>query len=192
MDVRKDSSLGNGHTGKELVQFLVIPDGQLQVPGDDAGLLVVAGGVTGQFKDFSGKILHDCGQVDWGAGTNTFGVVALAEEAVDSSHWKLEACTGRARLGLRLDLSTFASTGHLGEVGVVKVCLQRRSECDLNENLRNCLIYTSTAASGSDSSPKFKDIQYFITKQWQLNKFGFVYALDMMSNFLKWFLDAAS
>ena len=139
LDVRKDSSLGDGHTGKELVQFLIIPDGQLQVPGDDAGLLVVAGGITSQFKDFSGKILHDCSQVDWGAGTNTFGVVALAEEAVDSSHWKLEACTGRARLGLRLDLSAFASTRHLGEVGVVKVleevCLQsRRSECDLNEN----------------------------------------------------------
>ena len=32
--------LGNGDAGQKLVQFLVVADGQLQVTGDDPGLLV--------------------------------------------------------------------------------------------------------------------------------------------------------
>jgi hypothetical protein len=38
----------------------------LQVTRDDAGLLVVTGGVTGQLEDLSGQVLHDGSQVDGG------------------------------------------------------------------------------------------------------------------------------
>ena len=54
------------------------PDGELEVPGDDARLLVVAHGVAGQLEDLGGHLLHHDGHVDGGAG-----VVALpAEERV--------------------------------------------------------------------------------------------------------------
>jgi hypothetical protein len=36
-----------------------IPDGQLQVPGDDARLLIVPGRVPSQLQDLGGQILHD-------------------------------------------------------------------------------------------------------------------------------------
>merc|ERR1719178_214393 len=47
LDVGEDAALGDGDAGQQLVQLLVIPDGQLEVPGDDPGLLVVPGGVSG-------------------------------------------------------------------------------------------------------------------------------------------------
>ena len=43
LDVREDSALGDGDSGEQLVQLLVVPDGQLEVAGDDAALLVVPG-----------------------------------------------------------------------------------------------------------------------------------------------------
>ena len=41
----------NGPTAEELVELLVVADGQLDVTGHNAGLLVVAGGVSGKLKD---------------------------------------------------------------------------------------------------------------------------------------------
>ena len=51
--VGQNTSLGDGDTGEQLVQLLVVPDGELEVTGDDPGLLVVPGGVTGQLEDLS-------------------------------------------------------------------------------------------------------------------------------------------
>ena len=55
----------------------VIPDGELEVPGDDAGLLVVPGGVPGQLEDLGGEVLHDSGHVDRGPRAHPLGVVSL-------------------------------------------------------------------------------------------------------------------
>ncbi|XP_008482967.2 uncharacterized protein LOC103519656 [Diaphorina citri] len=95
LDVGQNSSLGDGDAGQELVQLFVVADGQLQVTGDDTGLLVVTCGVAGQLENFSGQILHDGGQVDGSAGSDALGVVALAQETVDSSDGELESGTGR-------------------------------------------------------------------------------------------------
>ena len=46
LDVGEDTSLSNGDSGQEFVQLFVITDGQLQVTGDDPGLLVVTGSVA--------------------------------------------------------------------------------------------------------------------------------------------------
>ena len=43
VDVWQNSSGSDGHGGQELAQLLVVPDGQLEVTGDDPGLLVVTG-----------------------------------------------------------------------------------------------------------------------------------------------------
>ena len=53
LDVGEDTALGNGDAGQELVQLLVVPDGQLEVTGDDPGLLVVTGSVASQLQDLS-------------------------------------------------------------------------------------------------------------------------------------------
>ena len=112
LDVREDSTLSDGDSGQELVQLLVIPDGKLEVTGDDPGLLVVTGSVTGQLKDLSSEVLHDSGQIDRGTSTNTGGIVSLAEQTVDTSNGELETSTAGPGLGLSLNLSTFTPSGH--------------------------------------------------------------------------------
>ena len=76
LDVGEDTSLSNGDSSQELVQFFVITDSQLQVTGDDTGLLVVPGGITSQLQNLGGQVLHDGGKVDGSSGTNTFSVVS--------------------------------------------------------------------------------------------------------------------
>ena len=81
LDVGEDTALGDGDSGQQLVQLLVVPDGELEVTGDDPGLLVVPGSVAGQLKDLSREVLHDGGHVDEGDATHVLLVVALPEEA---------------------------------------------------------------------------------------------------------------
>ena len=94
LDVGQDTSLGDGDTGQELVQFLVIADGQLEMTWDDSGLLVVTGGVTCQLENFSSQVFQNCGKVDWGSGTDTLGVVAFSQKTVDTTHGELKSGTG--------------------------------------------------------------------------------------------------
>ena len=86
MDVGEDTTLGNGDVTQELVQLLIVADGKLEVTRDDTGLLVVTGGVTSQLEDFSSEVLEDGSQIDGSTGTNTLGVVALAEQTVDTTN----------------------------------------------------------------------------------------------------------
>jgi hypothetical protein len=68
------------------------------VTRDDAGLLVVTGGVTGQLEDLSGQVLHDGSQVDGGTGTDTLSVRSLAEHSMDTTDGELKS--GPAGTGL--------------------------------------------------------------------------------------------
>ena len=102
LDVWQYTTLCNGDTGEELVQFLVITDGQLQVTGNDPGLLVVTGGVTCQLQHLSSQVLHYCSQVHWGTSSNTLGIVSLAEKTVDTSYGELQTSTAGTRLALSL------------------------------------------------------------------------------------------
>ena len=94
LDVGQDTTLGDGHAGQKLVQLLVVADGQLKVTGDDPGLLVVTGSVACQLKNFGGEVLEHGRQVDGGSGTNTLGVVALAQKTVDTADGELKSGTG--------------------------------------------------------------------------------------------------
>ena len=98
LDVRQDTSLGNGHTREELVQLFVVSDGQLQMSWDDTGLLVVTGSITGQLQNFSGQVFHDSSEVHWGTSTNTLGIVALAQKPVDPSDGELKSSPGATGL----------------------------------------------------------------------------------------------
>ena len=76
---------------EQLVQLFVVPDGQLQVSGDDPGLLVVFSSVASQLKDLSSQVLEHSSKVDWSSSTNSLSVVALADESVDSSNRELQS-----------------------------------------------------------------------------------------------------
>merc|ERR1719237_1456964 len=112
LDVGQNTTLGNGHTSQQLVQFFVIPDSQLEVPWDDARLLVVPGGVTSQLQDLGSQVLHDSRHVDWSAGSNSLRIVAFPEQSVDPAHWELKTCPTGAGLGLSLDLAAFSTSRH--------------------------------------------------------------------------------
>lgn len=95
MNVGQHTTLGDGDVTQQLVQLLVVPDGELQVAGDDTGLLVVTSSVASQLKNFGSEVLEDSGQVDRGTGTNTLGVVTLAEQTVDTTNGECQTGLGR-------------------------------------------------------------------------------------------------
>jgi hypothetical protein len=94
VDVGEHTTLGDGDVTEELVQLLIVPDGELEMTGDDTGLLVVTSGVTGQLEDFGSEILEDGSEVDGSTGTDTLGVVALAEKTVDTTNRECETGLG--------------------------------------------------------------------------------------------------
>ena len=113
LDVGQDTTLSNSNTSQKFVQFFIISDGQLQVSGDDSGFLVISGSVTSQFQDFSGQVFQNGSQVDWGTSTDSFSVVTLSEQSVDSANGELE--TSSRRSGLRFSFgfsSAFTFSGH--------------------------------------------------------------------------------
>jgi hypothetical protein len=95
VDVGEDTALGDGDVPEELVQLLIVPDGELEMAGDDTGLLVVARGVASQLENLSSEVLENGGEVDGSTGTNTLSVVALAEETVDTADGESQTSLGR-------------------------------------------------------------------------------------------------
>lgn len=112
LDVGQDAALGDGDARKQLVELLVVADGQLEVTRDDARLLVVAGGVAGQLEHLGSQILHDGGQVDGRSGTDALGVVALAQQTVNTTDGELKTGAARARLCLSLDFASLSASRH--------------------------------------------------------------------------------
>lgn len=96
VNVGQDTTLGDGDVTKKLVQLLIVADGELEVTGDDTGLLVVTGSVASKLENLSSQVLEDGGEVDGSAGTDTLSVVALAEETVDTADGERETGLGGA------------------------------------------------------------------------------------------------
>lgn len=67
VNVGQDTALSDGYVTKEFVQFLIVADCELEMTGNNAGFLVVASCISGQFKDFGGKIFQHSGEVDGSA-----------------------------------------------------------------------------------------------------------------------------
>jgi hypothetical protein len=64
MDVGEDTALGDGDVAEQLVQLLIVADGELQMTRDDTRLLVVAGGVASQLEDLGREVLENSSEVD--------------------------------------------------------------------------------------------------------------------------------
>lgn len=138
VNVGQDTTLGDGNMTQKLVQLLIVPDGKLQMTGDDTGLLIVAGGVASQLENLSSEVLEDGSQIDGSTGTDTLGVVTLAEQTVDTTDGESETSLGRTGLrvlgtaGLAAGLA--ASSHFECRFGVEKVskscivCVRRRCE----------------------------------------------------------------
>lgn len=94
MDVGQNTTLGDGDVSEQLVQLLIVADGELQVTGDDTGLLVVASSVASQLKNLSREVLEDGSQVDWSTSTDTLGVVALAKQTVNTTDGERQTSLG--------------------------------------------------------------------------------------------------
>jgi len=97
MDVRQDTALGDSNRIKELVELLVVADGELQVPGDDPPLLVVSGSVPSQLEDLRSEVLEDGCQVDRRPCPHPPRVVPVPQQPVHPSHWELQPCLLWAR-----------------------------------------------------------------------------------------------
>lgn len=94
VNVGQNTTLSNGDVSQKLVQFLIVSDGELKMTGNDTGLLVVTGGIAGQFEDFGSQVLKDGSEVHGGTSTNTLSVVALSQETVDTAHWECKTRLG--------------------------------------------------------------------------------------------------
>jgi len=94
VNVGQDTTLCDCDVSEKLVQFLIVADGELEMTGDDTGLLVIAGGVTSQLEDFGREVLKDGSEVDGSTSTNTLSVVTLSEKTVDTTNWECETSLG--------------------------------------------------------------------------------------------------
>ena len=113
LDVGQDTSLGDGHTGQEFVQLLVIPDGKLKMTRNDPSLLVVTSSIACQLENLSGQVLHDGSHVDWGSCANTLSIVSLPQKTMDTSNRELKSGPAGSGLCLSLHFSSFATTRHV-------------------------------------------------------------------------------
>ncbi|XBI40541.1 hypothetical protein VPH35_125126 [Triticum aestivum] len=90
VDVGQHAAVRDGDAGQQPAELLVVPHGQQQVPGHDAGLLVVLGGVPGELQQLRGQVLEDGGQVDGGARADALRVAAVLEVPADAADGELE------------------------------------------------------------------------------------------------------
>ena len=95
VDVGKHTTGGDGNSSKQLVQFFVILDGKSNVTRHNTRLLVVTGGISGQFQNFGTEVFEDGGQVDRGTGSHAGGVLSLTKVSADTSNGELKASLGR-------------------------------------------------------------------------------------------------
>ena len=100
VDVGKHATGSDGDATQQLAELLVVSDGQLNVAGHHAGLLVVTGGIAGQLQHLGGQVLEHGSQVDGGAGAHALGIATLLQVAGDAAHGELQASLGAVGDGL--------------------------------------------------------------------------------------------
>ena len=112
MDVGKDTARGDGDISEQLVQLLVVLDGEGEVARDNASLLVIARGVASELQDLGAEVLQDGGEVDGGTGAHAGGVLSLAEVAADTTDRELKSSLGRRGGALLSAAASFSFSRH--------------------------------------------------------------------------------
>ena len=108
VDVGKNTTTGNCNSSKQLVQLFIVLDGKSDVARDNTALLVVTGGVSGEFKNFGAEVLQDSGEVDRGSGSHTGGVLSSSQVTADTTNGELQTCLGRCGSGLLGSTASFS------------------------------------------------------------------------------------
>ena len=92
VDVGQDTAGSDGDSAQQLAQLLIVAHGQLDVAGNDAGLLVVAGSVACQLQDLSCQVLQHCSQVHWGTSAHTAGVLHTQRDTLNMMKAATQLC----------------------------------------------------------------------------------------------------
>jgi hypothetical protein len=95
VDIGENTTLRDGDTAKKLVKFLIVADGKLDVTGDNAALLIVAGSIASKLKDLGSEVLKHRGKVHGGTSSNSGGISALLQVSSDTSNGELKTSLGR-------------------------------------------------------------------------------------------------
>ena len=112
MDVGKDTTRSDGDISEQLVQLLVILDGECEVTRHNTGLLVVASSVASKLQYLGAEVLKDGSEVDRGAGTHAGGVLPLAEVAANTANGELKSRLGGRGGTLLLAAASFSFSRH--------------------------------------------------------------------------------
>lgn len=157
VDVGKNTTLGDGDVAKKLVQLLIVADGELKVTGDDTGLLVVASSVAGKLKNLGSEVLEDGSEVDGSTGANTLGVVALAEETVDTTDGESETSLGRAAVEMQVStMNRHNGAGlHIGPQNTASKVGDAKNSAQPRANSRLRVLGTAGLAAGLAASSHF-------------------------------------
>lgn len=101
LDVGQNAALSDGDFTEQLVELLLLIDGQLQVARNDPRL--VAGRAARQLQNLG------C-QVHGGPDTDPFGVVALTEQPVYAAYWELLTSWRRSSFSFSSNLAYLFTT----------------------------------------------------------------------------------
>lgn len=93
-----DTSRGDNDVVEQLVQLLVVADGNHDVTRNNTDTLVVARSVTSQLEDFGGQVLQNGSEVNGSSNTNTASILALLKLTVQTTDG--EGQTGLVGAGL--------------------------------------------------------------------------------------------
>jgi len=102
VDIGHDAAIGYGDSPQQFAQLLIISDGQLYVARDYPRLLIVPGRVTGQLQYLGCQIFKNGREVDRGACSHPFSILAGLEKPSDSADGKLQPRLAAPRGGLLL------------------------------------------------------------------------------------------
>jgi hypothetical protein len=108
VNVGENTSTGNGNSSEKTVQLFIVLDGKSDVTGYDTALLVVTGGVSGEFEDLGAKVFEDGGEVDRGSSSHTGSVLALTQVSANTTDGELQTSLGRCSGGLLLSAASLS------------------------------------------------------------------------------------
>ena len=92
MDVRENTASGNGRPSNQLVEVLVVRDGQMQVTRLDNARLLLLSSLASQIANLAGKVLQDGSCVDASTDGDSVGVSTHLKHAVHSAHGEDQTC----------------------------------------------------------------------------------------------------
>lgn len=94
VNVGQNTTLCNGDVSQKLVQLLIVANGELEMTGNDTGLLVITSSVASKFENFGGEILENGSEVDGSTSTDALSIVALAEKTVNTANGESQTSLG--------------------------------------------------------------------------------------------------